>query len=278
MSDATPSSAADPAPEPRPTRPTIAQIREVGQPPAVRGRRNSEHWVADVYLRDISPYLTRVLLRTSISANQVTWLMILTGTCAALALLIPGLFGAVLAAVLGQLQMLWDCCDGEVARWRRTTSPAGVFLDRVGHYTTEGLIPIALGLRAAGFPHAGWLDSPWPFIGALLAVMVLYNKALNDSVHVSRAYNNMPRLEERAEVSAPRSSGLRRLRSIARFVPFHRAYHSVELTLLALVAAIIDVPLGSLAATQVLVAVLAILGVVTIVGHLAAILTSSRLR
>ena len=244
----------------------------------MRGRRNSEHWVADVYLRDISPYLTRVLLRTSISANQVTWLMILTGTCAALALLIPGLFGAILAAVLGQLQMLWDCCDGEVARWRRTTSPAGVFLDRVGHYTTEGLIPIALGLRAAGFPHAGWLDSPWPFIGALLAVMVLYNKALNDSVHVSRAYNNMPRLEERAEVSAPRSSGLRRLRSIARFVPFHRAYHSVELTLLALVAAIIDVPLGSLAATQVLVAALAILGVVTIVGHLAAILTSSRLR
>ena len=50
------------------------------------------------------------------------------------------------------------------------------------------------------------------------------------------------------------------------------------MTLLALVAAIIDVPLGSLAATQVLVAGLVILGVVTIVGHLASILTSSRLR
>ena len=40
---------------------------------AVRGRRNSEHWVADVYLRRISPYLTRLLLRTSITANGVTW-------------------------------------------------------------------------------------------------------------------------------------------------------------------------------------------------------------
>lgn len=264
--------------EPRPARPTIAQIREVGQPPAVRGRRNSEHWVADVYLRRLSPHLTRVLLRTSISANQVTGLMILTGMGAAAALLIPGLGGAILAAVLGQLQMLWDCCDGEVARWRRTTSPAGVFLDRVGHYTTEGLIPIALGMRAAGFPHAGWTTSIWPFLGALLAVIVLYNKALNDSVHVSRAYNNLPRLDERAEVSAPRSTGLRRLRSLARFVPFHRAYHSVELTLLALVAAVIDIPLGSLAATQVLVAALVILGVVTVIGHLAAILSSSRLR
>ena len=42
----------------RPARPTVAEIREVCQPPAIRGRKNSEHWVADVYLRDISPYLT----------------------------------------------------------------------------------------------------------------------------------------------------------------------------------------------------------------------------
>lgn len=262
----------------RPSRPTLAEIREVCQPPSVRGRRNSEHWVADVYLRRLSPYLTRVLLRTPVTANGVTWLMIATGASAAVALLIPGLPGAMLAALLAQLQMLWDCSDGEVARWRGTSSPTGVFLDRVGHYTTEALIPIALGLRAAGFPGDGWLDTPWPLIGALLAVLVLYNKALNDMVHVSRAYNGLPRLEEKAEAAAPTSSGLRRLRSMARFFPFHRAYHSVELTLLALVAAVVDVPLGDLGATRFLVAFLAVFGVVTIVGHLAAILSSSRLR
>ena len=262
----------------RPARPTIAQIREVGQPPAVRGRRNSEHWVADAYQRRISPYLTRILLRTPITANGVTWLMVATGMSAALALLIPGLGGALLSALLGQMQMLWDCCDGEVARWRQTTSPKGVFIDRVGHYTTEGLIPIALGLRAAGFPDAGWMSTPWPFIGALVSVIVLYNKSLNDMVHVSRAYNNMPRLEEKAEVSAPRGGALRKVRAAARFFPFHRAYHSVEMTLLALVAAIIDVPLGDLAATQFLVAFLAVFGVITVVGHLASILSSSRLR
>lgn len=263
---------------PRPARPTIAEIREVCQPPAVRGRRNSEHWVADVYLRRLSPYLTRLLLRTPISANGVTWLMIATGISAGLALLIPGLPGAMLAALLGQAQMLWDCSDGEVARWRQTTSPAGVFLDRVGHYATEGIIPIALGMRAAGFPDAGWMDSPWPFLGALLAVIVLWNKALNDMVHVARAYNGLPRLEEKAEVSAPRSSGLRRVRSVARLFPFYRAYHSVELTLLALVAAVVDAALGDLGATRVLVVALAALGVLTLAGHLAAILSSSRLR
>ncbi len=262
----------------RPTRPTIAQLREVCQPPAVRGRRNSEHWVADTYQRRISPYLTRLLLRTPITANGVTWLMVATGASAAFALLIPGLPGAFLAALLGQFQMLLDCSDGEVARWRRTTSPKGVFIDRVGHYTAEGLIPIALGLRAAGFPEAGWLDTPWPLVGALISVMVLYNKALNDMVHVSRAYNGLPRLEERAEVAQPHRSLLRRLRSMARFFPFHRAYHSVELTLLALVAAVGDAITGDLAVTRLLVVALAVFGVVTIVGHLASILSSSRLR
>jgi len=70
----------------RPARPTIAQLREVCQPPAVRGRRNSEHWVADAYLRRLSPYLTRLLLRTPITANGVTWLMVATGAGAAFAL------------------------------------------------------------------------------------------------------------------------------------------------------------------------------------------------
>lgn len=262
----------------RPSRPTVAQIREVCQPPAVRGRKNSEHWVADVYLRDISPYLTKVLLRTSITANGVTWLMILTGISAALVLLIPGIPGGVLALIFGQLQMLWDCSDGEVARWRGTSSPKGVFLDRVGHYTTEGLIPIALGLRAAGFPADGWLDSPWPLVGALLAVLVLYNKALNDMVHVARAYNAMPRLEDNATVGVPQSTGLKSARRMARFIPFHRSYHSVEMTILAFLASIIDAFAGSLIATRILVAALAIFGVITVVGHLAAILSSRKLQ
>jgi hypothetical protein len=111
-----------------------------------------------------------------------------------------------------------------------------------------------------------------------VSVLVLYNKSLNDMVHVSRAYNNLPRLEEKAEVAAPRSGGLRRVRSLARFFPFHRAYHSVELTILALIAAVIDVPLGDLGATRFLVGFLAIFGVITVIGHLASILSSSRLR
>lgn len=256
-------------------RPTIAELRAVTQPPEVRGRRNSEHWTADVYQRRISPYLTRVLLGTSITANGVTGLMIATGASAGLALLVPGVPGGLLAALLAQLQMLWDCCDGEVARWRQSFSPAGIFLDKVGHYTAESVIPLALGVRADG--GLGSLGG-WTTCGAVLAVLILLNKSLNDAVHVARAANGLPRLEDRAEHAAPRSSGLRRLRSLARFVPFHRAFHSVELTLLALVASLADAALGGLDGTRVLLAVLLPAALVVVVGHTVAILSSSRLR
>lgn len=263
----------------RPARPSVAELREVCQPPAVRGRRNAEHWTADLYLRRYSPYLTRLLLRTPISANGVTWIMILTGWAAAAALLVPGVWGAVLAALLAQGQMLWDCCDGEVARWRRTFSPAGVFLDKLGHYTTESLVPLALGVRASLDPGVGlqWV-SGWTLAGALLALLVMLNKALNDIVHVARAFAGLDRLPDTAAATTPRSGWLARLRSAARFVPFHRAYHSVELTLLALAAALVDLVVGAPRATEVLVAVLLPAALLTVVGHVVAILASNRLR
>jgi phosphatidylglycerophosphate synthase len=265
-------------PEDRPQRPTISQLREVTQPPAVRGRKNSEHWVADVYLRDISPYLTRVLLRLGLSANSVTWVMITTGALAGLALLIPGLPGATLSLLLGQMQMLWDCCDGEVARWRGTFSPAGTFLDKVGHYTAESAIPICLGVRAAGGDFRWEAPGPYAYAGVLLAVLVLYNKALNDMVHVSRAFAGLPRLEDAAGVGTPTRAGLARLRGLVRYVPFNRIYHSVEMTILAFAAAVGDALVGGVTVTRGLLVAMLALAVPTVAGHLMAILSSTKLR
>ena len=182
---------------------SIAELRAVAQPPEVRGRRNAEHWTASLYLRNLSPYLTWLLLKTSISANGVTGLMILVGWSTAAALLIPGIWGAALALILGQLQMLVDCCDGEVARWRGTSSPAGVFLDKVGHYTTEALIPIVLGIRAAGFPFQAPDDYLWTTLGVTLALIIVLNKALNDMVHVARANAGLAKLADTHGESAP---------------------------------------------------------------------------
>ena len=213
----------------RPTKPTIEQLRAVCQPPSVTGRSNAEHWVADLYLRKLSPYLTRLLLKTPITANGVTNLMIITGISISTALQIPGLFGLFLAFLLSQLQMLWDCCDGEIARWRDTQSPKGVFLDRVGHYLTESLIPIALAWRI------GEGDYELLFLGSLISVLILLNKGFNDAVHVSRAYAGLPKLADSKSVGEAKSMIIRVARAPFRIFAVQRLFHSVEMSILILV-------------------------------------------
>ncbi len=259
----------------RSTNPSIGELRLVTQPDSVRTRAGAEHWVASAYLRDVSPYLTKVLLRAGLSANGVTWLMILSAGLAAVVTGWPGLLSAFLLVVLVQLQMLLDCSDGEVARWRQTSSPQGVYLDRIGHYVAECGIAVALGVRAAGgFQPA----SVWISLGLLLGMLIALNKVENDLVHVARAYAGMPQVRDVEDVRQPSQGLLRTLHRIARLVPFHRLFHSVELSLLILAAAIVDA-LGAdgLAARGLLVALVAA-AALTVVGHLAAVLTSSRLR
>ncbi|CAN5267713.1 CDP-alcohol phosphatidyltransferase family protein [soil metagenome] len=265
--------------DPRPSRPgSIAELRAVSQPPEVRMRANAEHWTASLYLRDISPYLTWLLLKTSISANGVTGFMILTGWATALSLLIPGIAGASVALVLGQLQMLIDCSDGEVARWRGQSSPAGVFLDKVGHYSTEALIPVVLGIRAAGWPFSSPADFGWTTAGFALALVIVLNKALNDMVHVARANAGLDKLSDRKEEAVPSQRIVARLRRAARFVPFHRLYHSVELTIIIFAASIVGLFVGNELAMRVLVLVLLPLAVLALIGHFVAIMASKRVR
>jgi phosphatidylglycerophosphate synthase len=257
----------------RPARPTIAQLREVTQPPSVRSRAAAEHWVAHAYLRDISPYLTRILLRAGFSANGVTWLMIISAAAAAVATGWPTLVGAILVVILVQLQMLFDCCDGEVARWRQTSSPVGVYLDRVGHYTAECGIAVALGVRATGQLQ---VSGVWISAGLLLGLLVALNKVENDLVHVARHYAGLPQMLMPMRSRSPRRV-LRTGRRLARLIPFHRVFHSVELSILVLLAAVVDLFVGGLA-TKVLLAALVVAACLTLIGHLIAVLTSSRLR
>ncbi|MEC5148697.1 CDP-alcohol phosphatidyltransferase family protein [Cryobacterium sp. GrIS_2_6] len=263
----------------RQSRPTsIAELRAVAQPPEVRLRANAEHWTASLYLRDVSPYLTWLLLKTSVTANGVTALMILVGWSTAAALLIPGVWGALLALILGQLQMLVDCCDGEVARWRGESSPAGVFLDKVGHYSTEALIPIAFGIRVAAYPFDSPDDFLWTTLALLLALVIVLNKALNDMVHVARANAGLTKLADRRGEQTPTPGRIAQLRRLARFLPFHRLYHSVELTILIFASAVIGRFVGEPLMDRIVLIALVPLSILALFGHFVAIMASRRVR
>lgn len=257
----------------RTSRPSIAELRSVGQPPSIFERNSGEHWAGRLYVRRVSPYLTRLLLRTPITPNGVTWLMILCGLAAAAVLTLPGIWPAVAAALLIQAQILFDCSDGELARWQDRRSATGVFLDRLGHELTEAALPIALGIRADG----GWGEiGGWTTLGALVAVVVLLIKAESMMVNVARIEAGMEKAADTRAEALP-TGLLGRLRRLAGHLPFYRAFVAVEATLLALAAAIADAIVGDLDGTRVLLLALLPAAIVTFVGHLAAILRSKRL-
>ncbi|WP_441251502.1 CDP-alcohol phosphatidyltransferase family protein [Kitasatospora sp. McL0602] len=242
-------------------------------------RRSAEHWAGRYYMRSISLRITRVLSTvTVITPNGLTYLMMLTGILAGAALVIPGLAGAVLGALLIQLYLLLDCVDGEVARWRRQTSLTGVYLDRVGHYMSEAALLTGLGLRGADlFHHAGTASHwEWAFLGTLAALGAILIKSETDLVDVARARSGLTAVEDAAAV--PRSSGVAKARRAAAFLKFHRLVGAVEASLLILAAGIADAVHGGLFFTRLAVVVLAAIAMLQTVLHLLSIVLSSRLR
>jgi phosphatidylglycerophosphate synthase len=248
--------------------PSVAELRAATQPPSLFERNSGEHWAGKLYMRRVSPYVTRLLLKTPLTPNAVTWLMIAVGIAAAGVLTLPGLLPAVAAVLLIQCQLLFDCVDGEMARWLDKRSPVGVYLDRIGHYLTETALPIALGIRADG----GWDEiGSWTTLGLVAAVLQLLVKSETALVHVARLESGLGKVADTQAVAAPRGGVLRIARFTLGHLPFYRAFVAIEFTFLALLAEIFDFTRG-------LVVGLVVVGVITAVGHLVAILTSKRLQ
>lgn len=244
----------------RSSKPSIAELREVAQPPSIFERNSGEHWAGRLYVRRMSPYVTRVLLPTPLSANAVTWLMILVGAAAAALLAIDQTWTAFAAVALIQGQILLDCCDGEMARWRETYSPLGIYLDRLGHYSTETLFPIALGIRCGE-----------ETLGLVAALLVLTVRVENALVAVARLESGRGKAEDTAEATAPTVSALALLKRSVALFPLFRMFVAVEASIVALVFVLLD-------EVDVLVTAMVPIAALTAAGRLLAIITSPRLR
>jgi phosphatidylglycerophosphate synthase len=251
---------------------SIEQIRSMGQPASVMNRRIAEHWSGPAYMRKASPYLSKFFLNLKISPTSITWLMVFTGWIASYLLTNPALWAVVMVFFLAQLQMLLDCSDGEVARVREKFNPAGIFVDRIGHYTTESFFAVAFSIRI--YQNGSLADLIWGFA---LALLIVYNKVLNDLVHVTRGLAGLSKLPENPNIARPSNTLLQKLRSLFRFLPIHRAFHSIELSTIFLVAALIQFWLIADFERLTLQA-LTIAAAVVVVGHTVAILNSSRLK
>ena len=117
--------------------PTIYDLKQ-----RCRKQHDSEPY-AKYVIRYISIYVTWLLVRTPITANQVTLLQIAFGIIGAIFF---GFGQFVLGVVFLQFGFILDCCDGEVARWNMQESKAGEYLDLIGHRIVIPLYFFGLGI------------------------------------------------------------------------------------------------------------------------------------
>ena len=230
--------------------------------------------LARLYMRKLSPWATWVFARLGWSPNAVTALFILCGLAAGLVISFGGLATAVAGAILIQGYLLFDCSDGELARWSNRTSASGVYLDGVGHYLGEAALLAGLGIRAQG--HLT-ISGSYVSAGLAAALLAMIVKAETDNVVVARAKAGLPGGHDDDSLQ-PQSSGLAAARRLASVLRVHRINQAVELSVLILLAAIADAIRGDLLATRVLVVACLVVAALMVVAHLAAILASRRLR
>ncbi|MCK4521237.1 MAG: CDP-alcohol phosphatidyltransferase family protein [Nanoarchaeota archaeon] len=94
--------------------------------------------------RNITPLITKLLLLTPITANQVTFIMLLTGLVAAFLFVFDIQSYAIIGSLLLILQHTLDAVDGEIARYKKISSLRGKYLDIITHYTTEPALFIGI--------------------------------------------------------------------------------------------------------------------------------------
>jgi phosphatidylglycerophosphate synthase len=254
--------------------PSLAELRATGQPPAVLERLNDEHWAGRLYMRRVSPRATWVFARLGWSPNAVTVAFIVCGVAAGVVVAFGGLWSAIVAAILIQAYLLFDCSDGELARWSGRFSATGIYLDLIGHYLGEAALLTGLGFRAQG--HLT-ISGPYVTAGLAAALLAMLVKAETDNVIVARAKSGLSG-SHADEALAPRSSGLALARRLAAMLKLHRIIQAVELSLLILIAAIIDAIAGNLTATRVLLIACLLIAALLVVAHLLAIVASRRLK
>jgi phosphatidylglycerophosphate synthase len=125
--------------------------------------------------RPVSRAVSRLLLKTQITPNAWTLLILLLPLGACMLLSRGSYPGFVIGAALYQLHSILDGCDGEIARAKYLDSNRGPGVDALGDLAA--LLLFTLGLGIGLFERAGPSQVRWFFAGeAILSFALIANR------------------------------------------------------------------------------------------------------
>lgn len=108
---------------------SISELRKICQEPVI----TVNSWYTRYFTRRVSIYFTKVFLHLPINANQISLLMILMGIIGGVFLALGGYVNGLIGMLFLQLFLIFDCVDGEVARYKNQPSLKGKYLDSIAN-------------------------------------------------------------------------------------------------------------------------------------------------
>jgi phosphatidylglycerophosphate synthase len=102
-------------------------------------------------------YVTWLFLRLNISANQATYICLVTGLASCIFLALGSYILKLTGAILASLYLLLDCVDGNIARYTKSESALGKFIDATGSYVVSAFLFMSLGVGVYTNPDSCFL-------------------------------------------------------------------------------------------------------------------------
>lgn len=116
----------------------------------------NDRWFGIYFARTISIYITKILIRTPITANQVTFVWFLLDIAAAVSFSFGHYWYSIIGSLLVLMSYILDSIDGEIARYRHSCSMKGAYLDRIFHDISYPFIFIGISFGVYANFHSIW--------------------------------------------------------------------------------------------------------------------------
>lgn len=144
----------------------VESLKELNQLCQKPDYKKTGNWYVRTILRDVALPATWLLLHTSITANQVTLVSLAISFLGMCFFAIPGPGPFLTGVLLLQLWYYLDHVDGQIARYRKTASLTGRFLDFLTHHAVHVALFFTLGFYCYAVTASSFFIV-WCFLSAL---------------------------------------------------------------------------------------------------------------